>query len=163
MKVFDNSNDKVKEYEEVLSLIEKNIRYLEAIGVDKSKIDNFRMVFKYLDGKNDHEIYEILSSKRTKKKQTSTQNYQLTDSDIKKLNNSGVKKLVTTPKLTRTTLERIATVRFNVPKGSLPMLRTRDALIQKILTLLSHEDTHEVISRVVLGNNSYDISENDKN
>ncbi|WP_413503221.1 hypothetical protein [Serratia proteamaculans] len=159
MTTTNNAKVKVKEYQEALLLIEKNLKYIEAIGVDKSLLQTYRRILNYLNDKSISEIQEIFDESLTKKKQVKTPGSQLTEHDISKLGRDEVKNLVASQKLTRSTLERIASTRFSIPKGSLSVLRTREALIQKILTLLSHEDTHEAISRAALRSQTLEISQ----
>lgn len=153
--------DQIKEYKEVLLLMEKNLNYIEAIGVDKSHLQTYRRILNHLIAKNPVEIQSILESGLTKGKSLKKSPSQFIDKEIKKLDKDEIKTLLGTQKLTRSTLERMAVVRFGVPQGSLSVLRTRDALIQKILTLLSHEDTHEAISHAALGSEAIDPTKKD--
>ncbi|MEI7143736.1 hypothetical protein WCT84_09105 [Pectobacterium brasiliense] len=153
-------NVKVKEYQEVLQIFKKNLKYIETLGIDKSHLQTYRLILNYLNDKNVDEIQEVLDKNAIQRKPKNTLSSQLNDENIKELSKDELKSLTSTQKLTRSSLERIAIVRFGVPKGSLSVLRTRDALIQKILTLLAHEDTHEIISSAVLRNQHFETSNN---
>lgn len=159
MTISKSKSLKVKEYQEVLQLFEKNLKYIESIGIDKSHLQTYRRILNHLNSKNIAEIYEVLDTNLTQKKKKTTLTSQLTDDDLKKLGRDEVKKLLYYEKPTRSTLERMATVRFSVPRGSLSVLRTREALIQKILTLLANEDTHEAISHAALRNQIFDSTD----
>jgi len=53
--------------------------------------------------------------------------------------------LASNQETSRRLLERIATLRFGVTRGGLSALRNRDALVEKLRTLIGNESTHDSI------------------
>ncbi len=74
---------------------------------------------------------------------------RFSDEQIRAMTKNEVKDIATNPAIPRRDLEQIASVRFGVTRGGLSNLRSRDALVQKLLTLIGNESAHESIARAV--------------
>lgn len=136
---------------EVVSLLEKNLRYVESLGMDDATLQSYRKVLSHLRSQSHDQIVRILGSRPSGKKPTKDTDPDLTDEQLSRLKGEQIKPHLEVKKVSRAFLERLAAVRFGVTKGALSTLRSRDALTEKIQTLLAHEDTHEAISRAAIG------------
>jgi len=143
--------EQLESYAEILSLLEKNLRYLESLGINEALLQNYRKVLSHLRTKSATDIGKILDKKTTKKRPQRDVDPNLTDDEISRLEGELIEQYLDAQKLSRSFLERLASVRFGVTKGALSMLRSREALTDKIRTLLTHEGTHEAISRAASG------------
>lgn len=72
---------------------------------------------------------------------------------IRSLSPDRVREYVEGLSISRNFLERIAMLRFGVPKSVVSHGRGRKALGEKILTLAAHEMTHAAIERAVSAKN----------
>lgn len=161
MKIDGDVSGQLQGFAEVVSLLEKNLRYVEALGMDEITLHDYRKIVSYLRSRSVDEIEKILgkNSHRKSVKKEKIIEAVLDDEEIRLLKGADIKKYLASPDATRKFLERIASVRFGVTKGALSNLRSRDALVEKISTLLGHEDTHEAISRSALG--QIDVNQQD--
>lgn len=151
MNVEKDLNEQLESYAEVLSLLEKNLRYIESLGIGEARLQDYRKILSHLRTKSPTDIGKILGNKAAKKRQKRDEEPNLTDEEISRLKGEQIELHLDAQKLSRSFLERLASVRFGVTKGALSMLRSREALTDKIRTLLTHESTHEAISRAALG------------
>lgn len=149
VNVENDLNGQLESYAEVLSLLEKNLRYIESLGISEARLQDYRKVLSHLRTKSPADIGKILGKKTAKKQKDVEPN--LTDEEICQLKGDQIEQHLNAQKITRSFLERLASVRFGVTKGALSMLRSREALTDKIRTLLTHESTHEAISRAASG------------
>ncbi|MFL6726645.1 MAG: hypothetical protein ACJ8FS_09045 [Sphingomicrobium sp.] len=67
------------------------------------------------------------------------------------LSSAEVNEIVNSPSVSRKTLERIATERFSVPKGSMRSFPSIPLLKEKILTSLKNDAAHRAITDVSQG------------
>lgn len=144
-----NSEDILSSFSEIISILEKNLKYIDSLGMGEETLRDYRKVILYLKGRSKEDIEIILGKQTSKKKSPKEAEPQISDEELASLTAEQVKAELLSSKWTRSLLERLASVRFGVTKGALSSLRSRDALIDKLLTLLAHEGTHESISRVV--------------
>lgn len=151
MSVEKDIKDQSESYAEILSLLEKNLRYLESLGISEVLLQDYRKVLSHLRTKSPAEVGKILGKTAAKKAQQREAEPSLTDQEIVELNGEQIEQYLDAPKVSRSFLERLASLRFAVTKGALSTLRSREALKDKIRTLLTHEGTHEAISRAALG------------
>jgi hypothetical protein len=136
----------------VFALLDRSIKYLDSVGVDDSVIHDCKKVMSYLQHLPTNEVASILGAPLTGKSKPA-QLTELTGNEIENLGPSDLRQLVTSSVTSRKVLEQLAIQRFGVTKGGLSMLRSRESLVEKLLTLLSHEDTHISISRAATGQN----------
>lgn len=151
MNVGKELSEHLESFSEVISLLEKNLRYVEALGMDDATLNSYRKILSHLRSQSHEDIGRILGGRSSAKKQQKGTEPDLTDEQLGKLKGEQIKRQLEAQKVSRAFLERLAAVRFGVTKGALSMLRSREALTEKIQTLLAHEDTHAAISRAALG------------
>lgn len=151
MTIDRDSEDILSSFSEIISLLEKNLKYLDSVGVDEKMMKDYRKVILHLKGRSTDEIIHILGKHKLNKNSLKEAEPQITDEELTSMTSEQIRTELLSLKLSRSFLERIASVRFGVTTGALSMLRSRDALIDKLSTLLAHEGTHEAISRVVVG------------
>ncbi len=75
----------------------------------------------------------------------------LSDEEIRKASLGDIETIVNNDATTRRDLERIAIQRFSVPRGSMRRFSNRKMLLDKLLTLIDNERTHETIGSVARG------------
>jgi hypothetical protein len=75
----------------------------------------------------------------------------LNEEDLRRASLDDVVKLVNDDATPRKDLEYIAIERFSVPRGSMRSFSNRRMLIDKLLTLIDNERTHETIGAVARG------------
>jgi hypothetical protein len=71
----------------------------------------------------------------------------LSEEEIRAMPIEKILDLASNKETSRKHLEQIASVRFGVTRGGLWVLRSRDALGERIRTLVSNENTHGSITR----------------
>lgn len=140
-----DSNGLMDRHKNVLDVLERNLKYIESIGVDSLLVSDYKKVISYMRSKTLVEVSHVLGGYGSKKKSVKS----VEDLDFARMSLDEVRERINSPKATRGLMEGIASGRFGVSKGGLSMLRTRDALKDKIESLLSNEGAHEVISQVV--------------
>ena len=151
MQEKDNS-EFTKQFKDLLLLHERTLKYLESNKSDSVLIQNYKCLQSYLRGLSGDEICNILEPKAKRVSSVRTQfineleDYQITD-----LTTEQVEQEILKDKVSRKYLERIARVRFGVTKSAVSSLRNREAVIEKLHTLISNEQTHETIARVANG------------
>lgn len=143
-------------FTDVVVLLEKNLRYVEALGLDEVTLQAYRKVVSHLRARSPDEIERIIGGRTAPKKPSKVSDPELTVDQIAKLSSEQVDHYLAAGSVSRVFLERIATSRFGMTRGALSTLRSRDSLIEKLHTLLKHESTHEVISRAALGKQEND-------
>ncbi|NMQ06237.1 hypothetical protein E4Q08_13760 [Candidatus Accumulibacter phosphatis] len=146
-----DSNEQLEGFAEVIELLDKNLRYLESLGFGEATTQDYRKILSYLRSRSSSEVAKILGKNLTRRKPKGVPDPVLTDEEITQLRPEQIKKFLVDEKISRTFLEHLAALRFGVTKGALSTLRSRDALIEKVQTLLAHEGTHEAISRAASG------------
>lgn len=151
-----DTSEHLESFADVVGLLEKNFRYIEALGMDDTTLQAYRKVVSYLRARSPEEIERIFGSRVSEKKLPKYSDPDLTDEQIGRLKKEQIKRHLAAEKVSRAFLERIAAVRFGVTRGTLSTLRSRNALSEKLLTLLAHEDTHEAISRAALAKQEND-------
>lgn len=142
-------------FNNIILIQEKNLKYMEALGVDPDMLQDYRKIISYLKTRNETEIASILGVKLVKRKR----NVELpdySDEELINIDSAKIMAILGTPNVSRALLERLASKRFSVTRGALSMLGSRDALKDKLRTLLGHEGTHEAIARVVGGSHDSD-------
>lgn len=151
-----DSKEHLDTFAEVVALLEKNLRYIEVLGIDDVTLQAYRKVLSHLRAKSPEEIGRILGGKVPGKKPLKYIDPDLTEEQVARLSGEQIKQYLDAQNVSRKFLERIATIRFGMAKGALSALRSREALTEKLHTLLEHESTHEAISRAALGKQADD-------
>lgn len=136
-------------FRDVVDILERNLSYLRATGLDASTARAYRKTLTFLKRRSDSEVAAILGGPRQhappdrrndESSMATEQIAQLPLEEVAKLIDSAV---------SRALLEELAVVRFGMTPGSVSAFRSRTALIEKIKTAVNHEVTHEAISRTI--------------
>jgi hypothetical protein len=143
-----------RRYRELLALHERTLKYLQSIEFDPELLDTYRTVLHHLRTRTDEQIHSILelgTRQKVQKRETATDDPA--DIAIERMTLDQVREHVTRESTSRRLLERIAAIRFGVTRGAISSAKSRDALIEKITTLVRNEDTHGSITRAVESRN----------
>ena len=147
-----DSSKLIKQFKDLLSLHDRTLKYLESNKSDSVLIRDYKCLQSYLRNLSDDEIFTILTPKAKKALSTRTQPIsELEDCQIENLTVEQVEEELLKDKVTRKYLERIAIVRFGASKGGVSSLRNREAVIEKLHTLINNEQTHKTIARLASG------------
>lgn len=149
MKNNKESTDFESRFNAIILIQEKNLRYIESLGINPDVLQDFRKVISYLRNRSELEVSTILNAKYGRRKPNIEQPPEYSDDELNGMDSVKVMSIINAPAVSRSLLERLAAKRFGVTKGALSMLGTRDALKDKLMTLLGHEGTHDAITRVV--------------
>ena len=136
-------------FNRIILIQEKNLRYMESLGISPDILQDCRKVISYLKARSELEIIAILNSKNSRRKPSTDQSPHYSDDELSSMDSIKIMNVINSPEVSRNLLERLASNRFGVTKGALSMLGSRDALKDKLTTLLGHEGAHEAITRVV--------------
>ena len=154
MTCTDKSTEVVRRYREVISLHEQTLRYLQSIEFDADMLQTYKALLHHLRTRTDEQIPAMLGmSVKQKVQKRNVAQDDLADSVIERLTLDQVREQITAKSASRRLLERIAAIRFGVTKGAISSLKSRDILVEKIMTLISNEGTHSSIARVVENRN----------
>lgn len=152
MRPRTHGDDPSDVFAEVLYLLERNLRYLESVGLSPSTAKAYRRTITFLKRRTDSEIASIVRGpKRGASMAASRTGPDMSDEEIVALSGAQIEVLLSSGRVSRRFLERLASLRFGVSVGGLSTLRNRDALVDKLRTLLRNESTHDAISRTVRG------------
>lgn len=139
-------------YKAVLDIFDKNLKYIESVGADPAVVSDYKKVVAYMRSKTLVEVLHVLGGRGVNKGRAAI----VGGEDFARMSLSEIRERINSPKATRGIMESIASDRFGMSKGGLSTLRSRDALKEKIESLLSNESVHEVISQVVAAGSSED-------
>jgi hypothetical protein len=143
-----------EDFFEVIHVLEKNLRYVEQLGMEVGTVKAYRKILAYLRGRSEADIEKILGirpNETTPKPKLAAAIPELTEAEFHDLSPSRVLAFVSDEKLPRSFLEKVATQRFGLTKSGVSSLRTREALLEKMVRMLDHEATHQSIARAVSG------------
>lgn len=145
-----SGDDPAGAFHEVISLLQKNLKYLELLDLDPVTVKAYKKIIAYLKRRTEKDIAGILGTPRKKPRTiASRSDPTMSDEEIGNLSGEQITALLYSPTVSRKFLERLASIRFAVSTGALSALRSRDALVDKLNTLVSHEGTHDAISRAI--------------
>ena len=138
------------EYQGLLRLLTCTEKYFKEIRVDPSLLHSYKHLLRYLRSQPVENIQKILGSPiRTSEKSERESDPEFAGQTLSEMPFEKVLDLASNPSTSRKLLERIATERFSVTRGGLSALRTRDALVEKLRTLVGNETAHGSITRAV--------------
>ena len=148
-------DDSTGAFREVVSILEKNGRYLEVMGLKPATKEAYRKTVAYLKRMNVDEIENVLRPKRRLQgKRTRFTDPDISDDELRNLSPEEIRKYTLSEDVSRKFLERIAKLRFGVTSGALSVHGSRAALVDKLNTLLGHEGTHQAITRAIASDTS---------
>ena len=144
-------DDSIAAFREVVSILEKNGRYLEVVGLKTTTREVYRKTVAYLKRMDVDEIDNLLRGKRkdhgTRRKLLDP---DISDDEMRGLSPERVRQYAESEEVSRKFLERLARLRFGMTSGALSVHGSRAALVDKINTLLGHEGTHQAITRAIV-------------
>lgn len=143
-------DDPVAAFKEVIAILEKNGRYLGAIGLKPSTRMAYRRTVAYLKRLHVDEILSIIGARKgTGGTQKRFADPTMSDDDLRNLSAEQIRDFIASGDISRYFLERMAKFRFGMTAGALSVYGSRAALVDKLNTLLGHEGTHEAITRII--------------
>jgi hypothetical protein len=148
MKPQEIRSDLNIEYQNLLEVLGHTRKYLEMLNIDPTLLKSYRQLLRFLRSRPAEAIPEILrgtgpSSQKAEKRVQP----DLSEEEIRAMPMEKILDLASNKETSRRHLEQIAAVRFGVTRGGLSVLRSRDALGEKIRTLVSNENAHGSITR----------------
>jgi hypothetical protein len=149
MKTKGDSSNLRRDYEDLVRVLGDSAKFLERLKIDPGILESFRHLLRFLRSRPEEAIAEIIQgSTRRSKNATSAIESDLSEDEIQAMSTKRILELAANEETTRRNLERIASVRFGVTKGALSALRNRQALVEKLCTLVRNEDAHGSITRI---------------
>lgn len=148
MRPDETRSDLEVEYKSLLTVLIRTGKYLEGLNIDPAVLKSYKQLLRYLRARPATSLPEILGGaaiRRVRVGQASKE--KLSDQEILSMNTERILNLAADRDIPRREIERIATVRFGMTRGGLSTLRSRDALVEKLRTLIGNEGTHESITR----------------
>ena len=148
MKPQELRSDLDIEYQNLLEVLAHTVKYLEVLNIDPALLKSYGQLLRFLRSRPPEAIPEILrgtgqsSHKAERKVQPG-----LSEQEIRAMPMDKILDLASNKETSRKELEQIASVRFGVTRGGLSVLRSRDALGEKIRTLVSNENAHASLTR----------------
>lgn len=140
------------EYRNLFKLLSSTEKYLENLQVEPELLVSYRRLLRYLRSHPAEILPKIMGDSARKADKVSEKHEpELSERVVSEMPFHQILELASNPKTARRQLERIATVRFGVTRGGLSTLRTREALIEKLRTLIDNEAAHDSISRAAGG------------
>jgi hypothetical protein len=143
----ESSGSVAARYKALLAVVEKNFKYLDSIGLDAQLSQDYKRLISHMRSASLVEMYSVLDKKSGPKKNQNDAVAQMSNEEIGKLTLAEIKQKITSASVPRSSIEKLASVRFGVSRSGLTSLKSRDALVNKIENLLSNEGAHEIITR----------------
>jgi hypothetical protein len=144
--------DRVPENKErgiLLKVLTAHFRELVAAKSDGNVLRQYSALLRFLkSGKADfleaaaHTDQRVGASRRLP---------SISEEELRRASLDDIARLVSDEATPRKDLEFIAIERFSVPRGSMRSFSNRRMLVEKLLTLIANERTHETISAVARG------------
>jgi len=150
-------------FDGVLTLLEAYVKLLATTAADQERFSDLSKVVANLKKLPESERTTLLQSKRPTSSPAAKRVFDevLSVEQAAALTLTEVEKTLSSEGVTRAQLERIASIRFGMSKGALSLL-PREALIDKIRTLVEHEGTHESIARAASGGHDVRLTADSK-
>lgn len=151
----------VDNFNDVLHILDKNLKYVEQLGIPAQTIHAYKKILAYLRGCSKADIENIFGVKSfdiKSKQQSAAEFLEISEKDILELSPARVFDIIADQKMPRRILEQVAAQRFGLTKGGISSLRTRSALVEKMVRMLEHEATHQSIARVASGASEKSLS-----
>lgn len=138
-----------EQYSRALTLLDDTTKYLKNAGCDHILLHTVNRLLKYLRDKTSDEINMIMGSAETHPPTlANAESQQDNDEELSSLTADQLRQKLADSTLSRKYLERVAKIRFGVSAGALSMLRSKEALIDKLLNLTANEATHDSITKL---------------
>lgn len=141
------SGDVATRYRNLLSVLEKNFKYLDSVGLEAQVAYDYKKLLSHLRSATLADMYTALERKAGPPRPAKDAISLMTNEEIGRLTIKEIRQKISSSSITRASIEKVAAVRFGVSKSGLSALKSRDALVEKIENLLLNEGAHEIISR----------------
>ena len=136
------------EYQKLLRVMRHTAKYLEGLDIDPGVLKSYKQLVHFLRSRPADAISDILRGTSSSNPKSGKEvQADLSEDEIQAMTIEKILDLAYSPETSRKHLEQIASLRFGVTKGGLSALRSRQALGEKIRTLVSNESTHGSITR----------------
>ena len=150
MSAEEQKSDLPIEYRDLLTFLGRTEKYLETVNADPKLVKSLKGLVRFLRSRPDDSVLTIIgtaefSGQPLKKSKRSD---LPSDDVIRELTLDQLLEIAQDREATRSVLERIVKIRFGVTSGGISVLQNRDALVEKLRTLIVNESTHEAITRV---------------
>jgi hypothetical protein len=133
--------------ERFMHVLSEQRRLLVAAGCDPSLADDYAALIRFLRRARPEELRRIFSGERAAEHARAA-TAERPQAELANMSTSELERLVNDGSTPRKLLERLAILRFNVPRGSMRSFSNREALVEKLLTLLRNEQAHVAIETV---------------
>lgn len=155
MNLPEDSNNETIEPRDLLHLLSRTEKYFEDIKIAPDLLLSYKKLVRYLRSQPKEKLCKILGLLPTKDEtETGVSKGEMSAAKIAAMDSEEILRLARNPDFPRKQLERIAALRFGVTKGALSALRNKEALVEKINSLVENEATHESITRVASSKNA---------
>lgn len=150
------SRKKPSKITNIVRLISDQRQMLSHAGCDKGTIEGFDDLLLFLRSASPEELDRVFVS--SERRQTSLpEPPKLSDETIEVLPASDLVQIVGDDTTPRKTLERIAILRFRVPRGSMRSFSNKTTLVEKLRTLVRNEQAHATIEAVARGHSGPEV------
>lgn len=147
----DKKAGDVLRYRKVVALLEQTLKFLQNAHLEPEIAQTYKALLHHLRSRSDQQVEAMLGRKPKARGGASPGLFDddLTDEQIGRMSLDEVGRWIESKSSPRRLIERIAARRFGVTKGAISSLHSREALIEKILTLIRNERAHASIERAV--------------
>jgi hypothetical protein len=136
--------------ERLVKLLSDQRRALVTAGCDETILVQYAALIRFLKSATANEIGRIFVEPAITRK-TEAEETEWSDEQVSNMPGAKVQSVIDDDSTLRKLLERIAILRFHVPRGSMRSFSNRQMLVAKLLTLLQNEQTHATIETVARG------------
>jgi hypothetical protein len=133
--------------ERLVRVLSDQRRVLMSASCDERVIDEYVALIRFLKSATEDDLRRIFPEAGVARRKNAEEP-ELSDEDVEKMPALEVQRLVRDGATSRKSLERIAILRFHVPRGSMRSLSNREKLVEKLSTLIQNEQAHETIETV---------------
>lgn len=150
----DSSQQDRQRVRQLTQVLKRNLDVLTAAKADPEIVRDYASLLKFLTSaplEQLSRIFERAAAPSGYRGRKGPEQFAIDDSKILSIPNDNLEHLILDEKTPRLLLERIAVLRFKVPRGSLRSFSNRGMLVDKLITLIRNEETHATIARVARG------------
>ncbi|WP_240220825.1 hypothetical protein [Rheinheimera hassiensis] len=148
MKSREVKNDEIRpNFQQLVKSVNNTLRGLQIADADPALLLAYQKLLDHLNSCNPELLNQIFGSSFSAKREARRARISMSDSEIHKLSNEDLEKLLALEDSTKVQLAKIAEIRFSVTKGTISKL-SKEALRLKLQNLIDNEKTHQAIGRV---------------
>jgi hypothetical protein len=138
---------KNKEHEILIKVLTAHFHALNAAGSDAMILRQYSALLRFLKS----EKCDFLEVASHTEHHADISRPTLTEEELRRASLGDLERIVSDDVTPRKDLEFIAIQRFSVPRGSMRSFSSKRMLVNKLLTLIANERTHETIGAVARG------------